>query len=251
MDADTLWIEELPGQGGEHFHGLSSAHADGARTQPTRVGCVRIRANEQGARDGVLLEHNLVDDARPRGPEAQAVTSRGRAQETIHLSMFLDGVAQVALGCRTRLDEVVAVDGGRHGHSPAPGLHELKQRGLSKDVLQNHPIGPQLQNAVTRLEIRLGVRIVEVSKQELVGERQRLVESVADRGKPRLHLGVGSSDRVGRGFDLEHKANLDMHRTAVQYMFTSVSISGTYEGAGLWSCGICATSSRSLNTATS
>ena len=38
------------------------------------------------AREGVVLQHDLVDDARARLPEADAVLARGRAQEVVDLA---------------------------------------------------------------------------------------------------------------------------------------------------------------------
>ena len=98
----------------------------------------------------VVLEHDLVDDAGARAPEARAVLRGGGLQEVIDLLVLGERLAQVALALDARLDQVVAVDRGRHRDRGPPRLHELQHGGLAQHVLQHDAIGTQEEIAAGR-----------------------------------------------------------------------------------------------------
>ena len=53
--------------------------------QRTAVGGVRVSANKQHARERVVFQDDLMDDARARLPEANAVLGTGRGEEVVDL----------------------------------------------------------------------------------------------------------------------------------------------------------------------
>lgn len=54
-------------------------------TSPTAVRGVAVCADDEGARERVVLQNNLMNDAAARLPEANAVLGRRRRKEVIHL----------------------------------------------------------------------------------------------------------------------------------------------------------------------
>ena len=70
---DASRIERLPGEARDHLHRVGAADADRARAEAAGVRRVGVGAEDQRAREGVVLEHDLVDDPGARLPEAQAV----------------------------------------------------------------------------------------------------------------------------------------------------------------------------------
>ena len=61
-----------------------------------------------------------------------------------------------------RLDEVVAVYGGGHGHPRQAGTDELQERHLRRGVLERHSVRPQLEVGDAPLQL-LGGRPVQVA----------------------------------------------------------------------------------------
>lgn len=52
LDTDVLGGLELPGHAGHDIHGIGTADTDGAEAQPTAVGRVRVRADDETAGEG-------------------------------------------------------------------------------------------------------------------------------------------------------------------------------------------------------
>ena len=134
------------------------------------VGRVAVRADHHPAREGVVLQHDLVDDPAPWLPEADAVLGAHRAQELVHLEL-MSSAAEVDVRPGLGQDEVITVDGRRDRHLGKPGGHELQQRHLRGGVLHRHPVGAEVRVAATALH-RLALGVDEVVDEDL-GERQR------------------------------------------------------------------------------
>ena len=75
VHADQLGIEHLPGEPGHRLAAVGAAHADGDHAEAARVGRVRVGADHEAAGEGVVLEHDLVDDARARASRSRCRTS--------------------------------------------------------------------------------------------------------------------------------------------------------------------------------
>ena len=161
-------VEHLPWEPGDRLDRVRAADPDGAGAEPAGIGRVRVGANNQFPRKGVLLEHNLMDDARTRSPEAGAVFGCSRTQEIVDLLVLGERLAEILPALVARLDQVVAMHRRRHGDLVAPRLHELQQTGLPQYILEHDAVGPGLQIALARLEL-LVLRVVEMPEQYLVG----------------------------------------------------------------------------------
>jgi len=73
--------------------------------------------------------------------KADAVFIGNGGEEVIHLFVFVNRIFQVHIGAVFRQDEVVAMDGTRHGGF-FPAAHvELEERHLCGGVLHGHAVG--------------------------------------------------------------------------------------------------------------
>eukprot|EP00955_Chlamydomonas_euryale_P072936 361570-Chlamydomonas_euryale.AAC.6 len=73
LDTNNLGRLELPRQAGHHVNSIRTTHTHGAHAQAACIGRVAISANHHEAWCGIVLQHDLVDDARARLPEAHAI----------------------------------------------------------------------------------------------------------------------------------------------------------------------------------
>ena len=108
-------IQHLPGQPRHRLHGVRAADADRARAEAAGVRRVRVGADDQRARESVLLQDDLVDDAGARAPEAGAVLGGRGRQEVVDLAVLGERLAQVRPGPRR-----APGSGGRSGSWSAP-----------------------------------------------------------------------------------------------------------------------------------
>ena len=163
-------------EAGHHVDGVGAADADGHHAEAPGVGGVAVGADHHPAREGVVLEHDLVDDARSRLPEADAVAGRHRPEELVDLAVAVEGELQVEVGAGLGQDEVVAVDRGRHRRLVETGGHELQQRHLGRGVLHGDPV-----------RVEVGVADGRGPVPASSGERRWLSRtfSVKVRGRPR------------------------------------------------------------------
>jgi len=196
-------VEELPRQSRHHFDRVCAADADRACAGAACVRGVRVRADDHVGGEAVLLDHDLVDDARARPPEAGAEFRSGGLQEVIDLAVFVDRFLQVGRSTGACLDQVVAVDGGRHRDGGAAGLHELEEGALAEHVLEDDAVGAQKELRLAGLELLI-FRVVEVAVENLVGERERAVEALADDREALVHCFIHAGRHFRRGFDLGH-----------------------------------------------
>ena len=74
--ADDLGPAHVEREAGHHVDGVGAAHADGHHAEAAGVGRVAVGADHHPAGEGVVLQHDLVDDAAARLPEADAVLGR-------------------------------------------------------------------------------------------------------------------------------------------------------------------------------
>ena len=125
MDTDELRPAHVEREAGHDVDGVGATHADGDHAETAGIRGVAVGADHHAARERVLLEHDLVDDARAGAPEADAVLGGDRLEKVVHLLVALLGGEEVGLRADLGLNEVVAVNGGRHGHLREPSGHEL------------------------------------------------------------------------------------------------------------------------------
>ena len=199
VHADELGHARVEGPARHDVDRVGAADADRDHPEATGVGRVAIGADHHPAGKGVLLEHDLVDDAGARLPEADAVLRRHGSEELVHLGVHVERTPQVDVGTDARLDEMVAVHGGRHLHARQAGGHELEQRHLRGGVLHGHAVGPVV-GIVDRPFDADGGGVVGMGEQHLLGERQGTAEPAAGIGQRPGELGVDRLDELdGRG----------------------------------------------------
>ena len=201
VDADELGPADVEREAGHHVDGVGAADPDGHHAEAAGVGGVAVGADHHPAGEGVVLEHDLVDDARARLPEADAVAGRHRPEELVDLAVDVEGELEVEVGAGLGQDQVVAVDGARHRRLVEAGGHELQQRHLGGGVLHGDPVRVEVGVADAAVEPGVAGR-AQVVEQDLLGEGERPAEALAAEGdpfgEPAVHA-VDELDRGGRG----------------------------------------------------
>ncbi|CAB4608014.1 unannotated protein [freshwater metagenome] len=157
-----------------------------------------VGADHHAARERVLLEHDLVDDAGAGLPEADAVLGRNRFEEVVDLGVDVVGDSEVDATFTLGLDEMVAVDCRRHGDLGQAGGHELEQRHLGGGVLHGDAIGIEIRVAATALELLI-LRIAEMVHENLLGERERATQTGAAQLDTLGEAAVDGVDQFDRG----------------------------------------------------
>ena len=139
-----------------------------------------------------------MDDARPRLPEADAVTGRHRPEELVDLAVAVEGELEVEVSAGLGQDEVVAVDRGRHRRLVEAGGHELQQRHLGRGVLHGDPV--RVEVGVADAAVQPGVaRRAQVVEEDLLGEGQRPAEVPTAEGHSFGEAVVHTADELDRG----------------------------------------------------
>ena len=105
-------------------------------------------------------------------------------EEVVDLAVGVEGDLEVDVGADLGLDEVVAVDGGRHGHLGQAGGHELQQRHLGGGVLHGDAVGVEVGVGCGPARCP-GSRVAEVVDEDLLGEGERPAEALAARARTR------------------------------------------------------------------
>ena len=182
LDADHLRPTNVEREAGHDVDRIGTTDADRDHAQPACVGRVAIGADHHPTGEGVVLQHDLVNDATAGTPETDAVLGADGSQEVVHLSVGVDRDAEVDEGTDLRGDQVVAVHRAGYGRGGEAGRHELQQRHLCRRVLHGDSIGMKVVVGAAALDGRGW--IAEVVQQDLLGQRQRSPESLATGGAP-------------------------------------------------------------------
>ena len=131
IDTNDLGALELPRKTGHDVNGISTSDAACNHTEATGVGGVRVSTDHETTGEGIVFEDDLMDDARARFPEAEAVFSGSGSQKVVYLPVDADSALEILDTTDLGLDQVVAVDGGWDGGGIHTGGHELKDCHLS------------------------------------------------------------------------------------------------------------------------
>ena len=73
FDADYLWPANIERKSRHHIHRVCAANADCHHTQSTRVRGVAVSSDHHSARECIVFEDNLVNDAATRSPKSDSV----------------------------------------------------------------------------------------------------------------------------------------------------------------------------------
>lgn len=208
LDTEDLRRLQLPRRTDHSVHSIRTANTDRNRAQTASVRGMRVRAQRHETRRRVVLQNGLVDDARARRPELNAVLLRRALQEVIHLLIAVDAVRQVEVRAALADNHVVAVDAAGHGGLRQAAAHELQQGHLRRGVLHGDAVDEQLEvglgahiaAAVGVGQERLFRVLVQVAVEDLLGERELLVgQQAADLVQVAEQLGVGWRARLEGG----------------------------------------------------
>ena len=178
--------------------GVRATDADRDHAETARVRRVGVGAHHHPAGERVVLEHDLVDDARARLPEPDAVLGTHGAEEVVDLGVLIVGDREIGDRADAGLDEVVAVDRARHRGGRQLGQHELQQRHLRGGVLHRHAVGAVVAVVLTapRADRR---HVIGVGEHHLLAERERPAEALTDHGEPLGEALVHPLDECGGG----------------------------------------------------
>ena len=196
--ADHLGPADVKREAGQYVDRVSTADANGHHAEAASVGGVAVCADHHAAREAVMLEHDLMDDARPGPPEPDAVLGRHAPQKVVHLAVGIDGNAHVDLGTLLGADEVIAMHGGRNGHLGQAGGHELEQRHLRGGILHSNPIGMEVGVAAAPFHLLI-LRVGEVVDEDLFGQREGSSEALATECRTGRKGGIDGRDEFVGG----------------------------------------------------
>ena len=165
----------MKGAPGHDVDGVSTADAHRDHAQAAGVGGVAVGADHHAAREGVILEDDLVDDPRAGLPESDAVAGAHRTEEVVDLHVGVHRSTQVHRGVDPGSDEVVAVDGRGDHHIVEPRRHELEGHDLGQGILEGDPVRVDVH--IGAAPFGLGASLgPSVSDQHLLGQGERPVE---------------------------------------------------------------------------
>ena len=150
---------------------------------------MRVGADEESTRESIVLQHDLVNDARAGFPETNVVLCARGGQEVVDLLVDLVGAGQILLTADLGLDEMVTVDGGGSGDGRKTGRHELEDGHLGGGVLASYTVGTELEIAGATLNL-LAVGVVQMRVENLLGKGERPVQTATDNAQVLAHLGV-------------------------------------------------------------
>ncbi len=182
--ADDARHPELPGHARHHIHRIGAAHADRQHAHAARIGCMGVRPDHHAAREGIVLQDDLMDDAGTRLPETDAVAGGGGSEEVIDLRIRLLRLRQIRFRALPGADEMIAVDRGRHAHGLAARAHELQQRHLRRRILHRYAVGTELAEVLQPLQRAEGRGVEHVGIQDLLRQRQRPAQQAPDGRYP-------------------------------------------------------------------
>ena len=196
LHADDLRPADVERKPGHDIDGIGAADPDCHHAQSAGVGSVTVGADHHAAGEGVVLQHDLVDDAATWTPEADSVLCADRSEKVVHLFVGVDGHPEVDACTDLRRDQVVAMHRAGDSRRRQTSGHELQQRHLCGGVLHGHAVGMEVVVGAGPLERLVGV--VHVVEQDLLGERQRSPESGSTCGATGRQCAVDALDQFDR-----------------------------------------------------
>ena len=142
---------------------------------------MRVGSYHHSARERIVLEHHLMDDAGTRSPEANAIFQRNRTKEIVHLTVGLESGREVFLHTYIGTNQVVAMNRSRNSHTRFASIHELEQSHLSRSILHSHTVRAELNVIDSTLERLQCVVGIHMGKQHLLGVGQRTANGLPCR----------------------------------------------------------------------
>src|SRR3954462_8706121 len=85
LHADHFRGLKLPGQVGHDIDSIGTTDTNGSHTETTSIGGVRVSADKETTGESVVLEQDLVDNARAGPPETNVELGARTGQEVVDL----------------------------------------------------------------------------------------------------------------------------------------------------------------------
>ena len=196
LHADHLRVLEFPREADHRIDSVCTAHANREHAEAASVHGVGVGTNHHSAREGVVFEHHLVDDACTREPAVNAVLGRDGLQEIVHFLAFFLGARKVLFDTFTSDNQVVAVHGARHGHAGLTGGGELQKGHLGGSVLHGHAVGVEFGKILAAFISPVLGAINQVAVDNLFGEGERTAQLLAGSFNAGGNAGIHALDHV-------------------------------------------------------
>ena len=155
-----------------------------------------VGTNHHSAREGVVFEHHLVDDACTREPAVNAVLGGDGLQEVVHFLAFFLGAGEVLFDTFAGDNQVVAVHGTRHCHAGLTGGGELQKGHLGGSVLHGHAVGMEFGKILAAFIGPVLGAIDQVAVDNLFGEGERTAQLLAGSFNAGRNAGIDALDHV-------------------------------------------------------
>ena len=104
MDSHNPWDLQFPALACKHVHGIRSSYSYRYHAEASCIGRVGIRPYHHTAWQGVILQHNLMDDAFSRAPEINPVPSGHVMEEGVDFRIGAFGCREVLTYSFVRYD---------------------------------------------------------------------------------------------------------------------------------------------------
>ena len=163
----------------EHVNSISAAHSDSHHSKSASIRGMRVSTYHHSARERIVLEHHLMNNASTGTPEANAIFQSHRAQEIVHLAIGFESSRKVFLDTHISTNQMVAMHRGGNCHTSLTGIHELQQSHLCRSVLHSHTVGTELHIINTTLEGFHVLGLIKMGEQYFLGVGQWAANSLA------------------------------------------------------------------------
>ena len=196
LHADHLRVLEFPREADHGVHGVCTAHANREHAEAASVHGVGVGTNHHSAREGVVFEHHLVDDACTREPAVNAVLGGDGLEKIVNFLAFFFGAREVLFDTFASDNQVVAVHGTRHSHAGLACSRELEEGHLGGCVLHGHAVRVEFGKISAALVGSIFCAIDQVAVENLLGESERAAKLLAGNSDSSWNASVCGLDHV-------------------------------------------------------
>ena len=152
MHTDKARHLQFPCLAGQNIDSIGSSDTDSHHSEASGIRSMGVCSDHHSTWESIILEHDLMYDARSRPPETNMIFLRYRIKEIIHLFVSLSRNRQILLYTNVGTYQVVAMHRCRHSHLILSGVHELQQRHLSSGILHGNTVRTEVYIIFTPFE---------------------------------------------------------------------------------------------------
>ena len=181
LHADELRHLELPLHAHQAIDQVSAAHADREHTEAARSRRVAVGDEHHAAREVVVLEENLVANARARRPEVKAVALGSAGEEIVRFVVRLIGNLQVRNRTRVGHHQVVTDDRSGQRNAVLARRKELNNGHRAANVVRACTIRAEFDVVSASLIFAHFFGMIEMRVEDFFRKRKRVAEMSANR----------------------------------------------------------------------